>query len=241
MGILFTDIHTHILPGMDDGAENVEVSTQMLREMKKSGITSVIMTPHFYPHNEDPDEFSERRDNSIRELLSGIDDLSLYPDMYFGAEVSFYRGISRSNNARKLAIAGSDYILIEMPFRRWSVNEIKELATMRETVGLIPIVAHVERYSKWQGKNTLYELIDSGVFFQMNAEYILNEKTRKKAFAMICSGKIQFIASDCHNMNDRAPILDKAISSIEKNISPEFLEDFSRYTRLILRYATKVN
>lgn len=242
MNYSFTDLHTHILPGMDDGSPDVQTSIEMLEKIKSSGIKSIILTSHFYPHNENPESFLERRDAAVKRLLEGIspDMEEKLPEMYIGAEVAFYSGMSRSTQIRALNIKGSNYILIEMPFRKWTKSEIMDLIDIRSHLGLIPIVAHLERYEKYQKKDTMCFLSDSGVLFQMNSEYIIDKKTRKKAFDLICKGYVQFIASDCHNLTSRPPTLSDCIEILNETFSPEFLGDVERYEKMIIKKAERL-
>ena len=111
------DCHCHILPGIDDGSKNVEMSLAMLDLEVRQGVEGIIFTPHFYADMNSPSTFLRRRENAVRELEANLSRLPQVPDYRLGAEVHYFRGMSRSDGIESLCIGNSNYILIDMPFR----------------------------------------------------------------------------------------------------------------------------
>lgn len=220
------DLHSHILPSIDDGSKNPEMTRAMLDEMAAQGVGQLVATPHFYPARDGIDCFLARRQQAI-DALRTVYDGSRHPAICAGAEVAYYHGISRSDRLGELTIGGSRYLLLEMPFSRWSKEVIEELLTIREELDLQPILAHIERYAAYQKHSTLPYLIENGMLIQSNAEHFLDPKTAKKAMKMLEKGQIHFLGSDCHNLTDRRPNLGEAIKAIEKHGLTQALAELS--------------
>ena len=228
------DVHTHILPGVDDGSEDEEMSLQMLKREDMQHIGSIFLTPHFYADMTDPDSFLEKRARAMEKLKEKIASTGEeVPDLYLGAEVHYYRGIGRSEEVSKLCIGKSRFILIEPSFREWTptiVDEIRELINQQD---LKVIIAHIERYLD-QDKRLVRELIeDPSILIQSNAEFFLDRGTRRKALKMMKKGQIDLLGSDCHNLDTRVPCLRDAVELIEDELGPGVL-DRVRYNNEML-------
>ena len=111
------DWHSHILPEMDDGSKNVEESLCLMKMLAEQGVDTVIATPHFYANDESVDSFLERRAVSYEKLQTQLSD-SL-PEVLLGAEVSYYPGISRMADLKRLKIEKTQLLLLEMPMSKW--------------------------------------------------------------------------------------------------------------------------
>lgn len=227
-----TDFHSHILPGIDDGCKNPEQSLEVLKMMAEQGIERVAATPHFYASHsgETPDEFLIRRNNAEQILREKIKDEKGLPEIFCGAEVKYFRGMSGVEDLTKLTLQGTDLLLVEMPFSKWSGSEIKEVLSLNENLGVIPVLAHIERFFSYQ-KNLdwIYEFKDAGILMQMNAEYILGTFSSFKAMKLIKNHAVDFLGSDTHNTTDRKPNLGPAISKISKKAGDEIMDRFIRY------------
>ena len=211
------DTHTHILPKMDDGSKSPVRSMKMLRKEARQGITRVIFTPHFYANREDPEKFLRRRRESLA-LLQAQTPAGRLPKCYVGAEVAYFRGMSRVEEIEKLCIGHTNAMLVEMPFCRWDRGMIDELLYLRESRGIQPIIAHVERYLRFQSRGIVNELCDMGFWIQVNASFFLRWQTSRRALRMLKKRCIHFIGSDCHDIKDRPPNMGDAISLIDKRL-----------------------
>ncbi len=231
------DVHCHILPGIDDGSKDVQMSLEMLRRESEQEIEGVIFTPHFYAAQNDPETFLKRRDKALHELEASLGKLESYPKYLTGSEVHYFRGMSRAEDLERLCIGRSDYILIEMPFRDWQpvfVDEIEEISTV---LGLRVIIAHIERYLD-QDKKLVRRLMDNpNLLIQCNAEFFIEKKTRSKAIKLLKKGRIDLLGSDSHNLDDRRPNLDEALSIIEKHDKKGALDHIIRISRTIFEQA----
>ena len=132
----YVDIHSHVLPFLDDGAEDLKTAVEIVKECINQGITTIVCTPH-YLHNkeESVDGFITRRDESYRLLKSELEKQKINNiDFRLAAEVNFNCDLSAVDNIEKLAIEGTDYILIEMPGATWQDGMFDYLYTDRKSV-----------------------------------------------------------------------------------------------------------
>ncbi len=220
------DFHAHILSGVDDGSKSVDESLLMLKALADQGVKTVIATPHFYANDESVDEFIDRR-NKAYELL--VDKAPDVPNIILGAEVRYYDGISRLQDLKKLRIEGTKFLLLEMPFSRWTEYAIKEIVDIASRGKITLVLAHIDRYLSMQSKDTLVRLLENGVLFQANASFFGRVLGASKAVRMLKENQIHFIGSDCHNLTDRAPNMHKAIQVIKKRIGNTAVGDYINF------------
>ncbi len=231
------DFHTHILPAVDDGSHSVEESLAMIEEAKKQGVKKFAVTPHFYANNESVDSFLKRRNRAYEKLMNSLSDET---EIRLGAEVKFYSGISQLQDLKKLRLEGSRFLLLEMPFSKWSEYDIKEVINIAGLGNVTVVLAHIERYLSFQKKDTLEKLLYNGILFQCNASFFSGLFTKSKAFKMISNNQIHFIGTDCHNMKDRAPNMMIALSALKKKYGEDFVADFINYGNKLI-FQNKIN
>ena len=228
------DFHSHFLPKMDDGSSNLGESLQMLKQSYKCGIDTIVSTSHYYSEHETIDEFLRRRDEKMSWLLPQLAEIDEIPKIVLGAEVSFFSGIAGEKNLQKLCIAGTKYLMIEMPYADWNSLDIRELRSLLLNRGITPILAHAERYFPYQQRNRIDELLNLGVVIQVNSESVIDSKLRKPILKLIRSGIIHILGSDCHNTKDRPPNLDVASNIIENEVGILALKRIDQNGRRIL-------
>lgn len=220
----FIDIHSHILHGVDDGSKDIEMSIGLLETMKNEGITDVIATPHFDANNENIEEYNEKVSFALSELKDAVKGLEL-PEIHLGCEVYYFRGIGKSYGIKNLTLAGSKYLLLELPYRPIDEHIVKDLISLRDTIGVVPILAHVERYVKMRGFKRIIKLIESGVVkTQINAISLLDSKYNRVIKKLFNKGLVSFIATDTHSPDKRPPALAPALAQIEFIYGKEFKE-----------------
>ena len=200
---MMIDFHTHILPGMDDGSRSIEESLAMLQAEADAGIERVVFTPHFYASQNSPQEFLRRRKESWSALLPRM--YRGLPKVSFGAEVQYFEGICQAAEIAALRIAGTPYLLLEMPFRRWEdrmLDDILELSTHPDT---IVVLAHIDRYLSNVSSRSLAYLRDNGVKIQMNVSVFGERRQGHLAMSMPKAGEVHILGTDCHSMGHRRP------------------------------------
>lgn len=200
------DIHTHILPCIDDGAENAEVSLEMLKKQAEQGVKTVVFTPHYYGKKYSPERFLEHRKSAFEKIKTEAEGLGL--EFRMGAEIYFNEEKIASDRALcSLAIEGTKYVLIEFPLRNvWTNGLWVRLSNFICESGYTPIIAHVERYAEIH-KNPRYlgMLADMGCLLQVNTASFMQPKTQKFALLLLRKGLAHCLGTDSHNLTDRAP------------------------------------
>lgn len=214
------DFHTHILPGIDDGSKTPEESVAMLQLEARQGIQHVVLTPHFYAEKESLPRFLERRNRAVEHLSAATAGVQNLPEMSLGAEVRIFEGIGNAEFLPELAISGTKCILIEMPMPPWSDNLLKELQRMRYKRGLVPIIAHIDRYiSPLRTRGIPETFAELPVLVQASSSFFINRTTRNLALKLLREKKIHLLGSDCHNLDTRIPNLQEALGVIEARTS----------------------
>ncbi|MBE6584219.1 MAG: hypothetical protein E7649_04440 [Ruminococcaceae bacterium] len=216
--VKITDFHSHILPFMDDGSRSVEESLQMLRMLKSQGVDRVVATPHFYPKQEDPVSFLKRRSESVTMLRSYLSfqeiDKREIPEILIGAEVAYFGGMSLYKNIRDLCIQGTDVMLLEMPFCRWTDVVVNEVCKMRSELGIKVVLAHIDRYFHYVDNEKFFKLKTHRVLMQANADPFLRFISGRRILRLIHSNSIHALGSDCHNITERPSNMNEAINVI---------------------------
>lgn len=203
------DIHTHVLPRMDDGSKNTEMSVQMLQILHSMKVTTVVATPHYYGHRESVDSFLERRERSWQKLKEHITDT--LPQLRLGAEVAFGTRLSEEPKLDALCISGTRTLLVEMPFSQWSEIELNVLSSLCLDREYQVVLAHLERFVDLQkNPDIMNRILQLPVCIQINAEAILPLFQRKRWVDMFRNGRAHLLGSDCHNLTSRAPNLKAA-------------------------------
>ncbi len=228
------DWHNHILPGVDDGSKSVSESIQMLEMHALQGVNTVIATPHFYANDESAERFFERRQSSFDELTKKMH--QGLPRILKGAEVRYYQGISRMADLKSFCIEGSKLLLLEMPMAVWTEYMLRELTELSSENSLKIILAHSERYMKFQNKEVYKRLLESDILMQVSADYFASFSTKRRAVSLLSEGYVHFIGSDCHNTATRPPNIGKAFDTVCKKIGVEFLNQMNEYGKSMLSY-----
>lgn len=200
LGILKTDFHSHLIPGIDDGAKNLEDSIVMIRRFKELGYKKLITTPHV---------MSDFYKNSPEIILKGLESVKqelqkqkIEIEVEAAAEYYLDEALEEKIKTNSVLTFGDNYVLFELPF----IAEPPNLASIifeLQTNGYRPILAHPERYSFWYNDFDKYhELTEKGVHLQLNILSLIGHyspETRKISERLIDEGLITFLGSDCHH------------------------------------------
>jgi len=217
------DIHSHLLPEIDDGARDVQTSEDILCLAVQGGFTDIICTPHFSPDEQNMREFLEFRQESFNLLSRLVEKKKIPINLHLGLEIAFTPELinlvdSLKNevdfNILDLCLANSRYMLLEfnpLIFPIWAEHNLYEL----QLRGVIPVIAHVDRYS-WvlRQKEFLSQCSEKGVIFQVNASSIdslCRSKESETVDFLLSNNYIDVVASDAHNNNDRGMLSINAI------------------------------
>ena len=136
-----TDFHSHVLPGIDDGSRNPDMSASLLRSAAEQGIRCICATSHFYPTDERPETFLKRRARALDALADVLE--PDFPRIVPGAEVYYFSGISRVDAVGDLRIQGTPLLLLEMPFSEWSDSMVNEIMQLPRKPWITVLMAHI--------------------------------------------------------------------------------------------------
>lgn len=229
--MIIVDLHTHILPCIDDGSASADESEKMLTLMGEQGIDVVAATPHFDMRRETVDGFLKRREKSLRML----ENKECYPKIILGVEVlcselqfHFMKSIE------KLCIASTGYMLVETHMTYWTETMKNELLKIMYEHGITPVLAHIERYcSDKRGIENIRELKKNGAILQMNAGGFLTRASKKAALRLLVNENVDLVCSDCHGISVRPPNLAEAMKEIRAHAGDEVAERLMHNARLI--------
>lgn len=218
------DIHTHILPSVDDGAKSESESRIMLEMLKKQGVTDVCFTPHFDPRMCSKEQFAVSRQEAYNRIKDTVAQAGLVP--HLGAEVKLYPNLFNNAGLELLCIDGGMYILTELPFAPVSETAvIEQLYKLSADYSVVPIIVHPERYKSFFNESFLCEACNTGCLVQVDNEVFLHAFLRGRVKRFIDDGLVHLIASDCHNTSDRRPNFDVAKKYLGKTVFDELTEN----------------
>jgi len=222
------DIHSHILPGIDDGSKDMEMSIKMLKLAEAKGTKTIVATPHYiwgrYENYYDK-IFALYQELKLQAKASGIN-----IEILLGQEVMLDQHSLKLCKEKKLrGINGTSYLLIEFPMDKLPKDAIDLIYELR-LLNIRPIIAHPERYEYiYETPTAINEFIEEGCLFQINSgslQGLFGKKIQNCAKLLVREGLVNFIASDAHSLNRRCPGLIEGFreakvldSLIEKKIS----------------------
>lgn len=213
------DTHNHILFDIDDGCRNIEESITLLKQMEKLGFNKIILTPHYikgtkYTANNDEKEYK------LNQLKEKIKENKINIELYLGNEIFITDNIIellKNDNVSSINI--SRYVLIELPFENEIIGLVDILYELRY-IGLIPIIAHPERYAYFQNDFSKIEILkEEGTLFQVNYSSVLGfygKKAKKTIKYLLKNGYVDFFGTDIHRVK-KTYVLDN-FKKIEKKI-----------------------
>ena len=211
------DLHSHVLPYIDDGAKDMETSLAMLKMAKEQGVNTVVATPHCVAKDSMAvDVFAEKRRESYEKLLLEIKNKSDYPEILLGSEVYLCGDISEFENLSSLCYQNTNYILLEM------TEDIEPSQTVEwiyniSVKGYRPVIAHVDRYSFYA--QIMRELSHVDVVYQINSSRFLT-MTDRRHLKNVFKYHNRFLASsDMHNLTSRVCNMAPARKIAQKKFS----------------------
>lgn len=225
-GVKMIDLHSHILYSLDDGAENEEMTLNMLRIAHQDGISRIIATPHYIcGENRYNIEALEKR---LQETVSLAEKNNIDVKLYPGNEIYLDEyALDSIKGGQCSTLAGSRYVLCELPTAGFS-GFLKNMENLLYNIlgnGYIPVLAHVERYEYIQSDLTvLKRFLEMGCVSQMNATSIngiAGKRAQKAAREILHRNMGHIVASDAHTDRVRAPRLRQAYETVRRWLGEE--------------------
>ncbi len=194
------DIHTHLLPYVDDGVSDFNEALKVIEGLKNQGVEKVFITPHFYRLRNFVSTYEENR-KLFTKLKALVRENDIKIDLYLGTEIYYNQDTLKNIKNNIVTDLINDFYLIEFSIDE-SLYNITEAIHNFVTKGFKPIIAHIERYEALSKINDIAALKKIGAFMQVNASTILGGRGFfKKSFInkLIKKSLIDFIATDSHN------------------------------------------
>lgn len=220
------DMHCHIVPEVDDGADSLEEALTILQMEYEQGVRTVICTPHFRKKMfETP--LSEIR-KQFKLLRAAAWEMNKELRLYLGCEFHANMEMIPSLKAhRGYSMAGSRYVLTEFSGST-EASYIRERLYALLSSGYKPIIAHIERYECMRKDMTLAEdLIDMGAFVQVNADSLIGKEgfgTKRYCSKLLQAGNIHFVGSDCHGSKERISRIGEAYDFVCQKAGEEYAD-----------------
>ncbi len=231
------DIHSHILPEIDDGAKDLDMTINMAKIAVAEGIREIIATPHFIEGAQEngPDIVNKSVKKINQIFIEKNIDLKLYP----GCELFINHNVLQQLSEHKInTLNNSQYVLMELPMNiipRYAMDIIYNLRLK----DYIPVIAHPERYNYiMDDPNLLYDLINQGALIQVNAASIrglFGKKVTEITTLMLNHNLIHFIATDAHTNNQRSPKIKDIYNMLKEKYGPDHVENlFTKNSKSII-------
>jgi len=210
------DLHSHLIPSIDDGSQSMEESIELIKELKSLGYEKLITTPHIMHH---------RFPNSSETILAGLEDVkaelkaqNIEIELEVAAEYYLDEYFLELLNKKDILTFGENYLLFEMSYGQKPVN-LESLVHEIKVAGYRPVLAHPERYLFMHKDFSLYKrLKELGVLFQVNLNSFngyYSMPVQKVVFEILERGWIDFIGSDTHKV--------KQLEYLSKNLDSKVM------------------
>lgn len=214
------DIHSHILPFVDDGSNDLEISFEMLKSAAAAGTDEIVLTPHCNLYDREKNYLYEMQ-LVFDAFKQKVEERNIGIKIYLGAEVFADESITQHLKKGLLpTINGSRFLMIEFDFYStpaYICDTVRSIGRM----GYVPIVAHPERYLCIKKINGVsMEIMNSGGLLQVNKGSLageFGESARQTALELISHNTAQFVASDAHSLSSR---------TVEMDLTYEIIEDY---------------
>ena len=223
------DIHSHIIPNVDDGARSVEETFNILKEAQEAGFTDVILTSHFLlnyyeTHAQELIFWKEKLQEVLKKQGTKI-------NLHSGMEIYITNQMEELlENKKILTLANSRYMLIELPLAT-NVKYFDYVVYYLEAKGIKPIIAHPERYKCVQkDPDIVEEYIEKGCLIQCNYGSIVNlygREAEKTIKTLLKKNQVHFLGSDVHRENGTYLIILDAIKKIRKIIGENKINEIT--------------
>ena len=238
------DIHLHILPGVDDGPTTLQESLALAQALVREGVHEAIATPH--SNDEYPHYSAANISARVNDLQQALDQQNIPLRLFAGHEVLIRPGLVEDIQAGRVAtLNGSRYLLLELWNTMW-LPETEQVIFELQAQGIVPIIAHPERYSTLQKDPTrLAALIQQGALTQLTASSVLGMHgniVRRVAETFVKQGFIHCIASDAHGMHTRQPYITQSLPRLERLVGQERVQQMiERCPSTIIKNESRAN
>lgn len=212
----YYDMHTHILPELDDGSKSVEMSLQIIEKLRNQNVNNICLTPHYYSNEESIDDFVAKRKESVNKLIEHI---PADVNICIGAEVYVTSYLFNNEDLSDLCYGDSDYILCEFGYdSHFQEHTMGHFNRLMNNYGLKPVLTHIERYPNlMKNERLICDLLDEGILIQTNIEAFNSFAVRHKLIKFLRKGYIQVLGTDSHSLTRGTPEQYQNVIELIKN------------------------
>lgn len=235
--MVMVDLHCHLLPGIDDGSKNMEISLRLAREATKNGVTHALLTPHhmngrYVNHKQDVIQQTKKFQEQIN--AHNIP-LTVFP----GQEVRINGQLLKALDKDDILFADTagKYMMLEFPYDDVPHYTNQIIFDLQQR-GIIPIIVHPERNTKIMAKpDLIYQLLEKGCLSQITASsYVgtFGKKVETFSCQLIAAGQGYVFASDAHDLPGRKYEMRQAFEKMQHDFDQELVDRYQRNARLII-------
>ena len=223
------DIHSHLLPGLDDGSRHCSESEPILKQLLEDGVTHLAFTPHFYPAHDGIDRFLSRRGASAKRL-SQSPPFQAFKGVSFGAEVYLTEALFNHEGIERLCYTGTRFILTELEYGvPFGPGVERKLERLINDFSLTPVLAHIERFSDLLNSPPLVAYLrEMGCLCQMNLQDFAGVFKKRKMMHLVQEGMVDYLGEDLHRGVIPGRVKEKILTELERT-APGFVAQCDSY------------
>lgn len=223
------DIHTHILPNIDDGARSIEETFNLIKEAKNSGFEAIVLTSHYMEGYYETD--TPEREVWVNAIYENLQAKNIDIKLYLGNEIYLSDNMIKFMEEGKAStINDTSYVLFELPLDEEPEN-LYDIIYQMQQYKIVPILAHPERYSFIQKEPELvYDLIQKGVLMQANYGSIIGqygEKAKIIVEKLLENNMIHMLGTNAHRPNTIYPRIPQILAELNQIIGEEKLKQLT--------------
>lgn len=239
---MLVDLHSHLLPAMDDGPATAEETVALAQAALKNGITHLTVTPHFYAWQHNLTERLALRTKQLQVLNTLLQESGCsFEAVVPGFEVTYFPNISTSTEVESLTLGGSRYLLLELNGGPVTPTVVQHIEALTDR-GFVVILAHIERFTACHGFSNLVPMLQRReVLGQVNASSFFRFLWHRRMKELLQANTVHLVASDMHSVSQRPPKMAEAYAWVEKNCGSCFLEQLQENAQNVFEQAANTS
>ena len=223
------DIHSHILPNIDDGSRSIEETFNLIKEAKEAGFEGIVCTSHYMENYYETNR--PEREVWINAIHENLENKNIDMNLYLGNEIYMSDNIIELlEDGKATTMNDTSYVLFELPMNAEPMN-LYDMVYEMQQYKIVPILAHPERYSFVQtDPELIYDLIDKGVLMQANYGSIIGQYGKKAQMIVqkfLENNMIHMLGTDVHRQNTIYPKIPEIILELKSLIGEEKVKELT--------------
>ncbi len=223
------DVHSHILPNIDDGSRSIDETFNLIKEAKEAGFEGIICTSHYMENYYETDR--PEREVWINAIHENLKNKNIEMNLYLGNEIYMSDNIIKLlEDGKATTMNDTSYVLFELPLNVEPMN-LYDMVYEMQQYKIVPILAHPERYSFVQtDPELIYDLIDKGVLMQANYGSIVGQYGKKAQMIVqkfLENNMIHMLGTDAHRQNTIYPKIPEILVELKSLIGEEKLNELT--------------